>query len=562
MRLKKYMLYASLITGVFSSCSDNWDEHYTQNETDVVNTTITVVNESLSNYLAKENSLASTYQLLNKTGIIDKMAEKNLSYTILAVENGDLKSNRDGDVSSEDLYTAQTYISDVTLAPSSIPNVKKLQMWSGKYLDVILATAEDNQSIISFNNATVTKIIKLNNGYLYVIDQAISAPRPLNEIIESLGDDYSIFRDMVLSKCQRIFEKDKSPAIDIDQTGNTVYDSVFSIKASYFEAKGLDIMSENINATMLIPSNEVINEALNNAHERLAKWELQREDSIIRNWIVQVCFFNKTYTKEDFENTTDLNSIFHVNNSTNSVPVTWRTTVQEVDLEHPINMSNGTAYYITKMKIPTNVLVYRLKDRFESYEKLTDEEKAIYFASENLAYSKTDTPVAAWSGWPQAGYPKLGNTVVLFKLADTSLSGQKFSMDLIPYQYTSDGTNHKVSSYKIPAGTYKVSMGFKDSMKPNSITISINGQVLVNNASLKYSSYHFDRQGGGYPEGFDKNNGTKNAAKYDMDGTVIGNITIEEDGKPIVIHIEGIGDKSNDVLILHHWTLKPTADCY
>ena len=556
------MLYASLITGVLSSCSDNWDEHYTQNETDVVNTTITVVNESLSNYLAKENSLASTYQLLNKTGIIDKMAEKSLSYTILAVESGNLKSNRDGDVSSEDLYTAQTYISDVTLAPSSIPNVKKLQMWSGKYLDVILATAEDNQSIISFNNATVTKIIKLNNGYLYVIDQAISAPRPLNEIIESLGDDYSIFRDMVLSKCQRIFEKDKSPAIDIDQTGNTDYESVFSIKASYFEAKGLHIMSENINATMLIPSNEVINEALNNAHERLAKWELQREDSIIRNWIVQVCFFNKTYTKEDFENTTDLNSIFHVNNSVNSVPVTWRTTVQEVNLDHPINMSNGTAYYITKMKIPTNVLVYRLKDRFESYEKLTDEEKAIYFASENLAYSKTDTPVAPWSGWPQAGYPKLGNTVVYFKLADTSLSGQKFSMDLTPYQYTSDGTNHKVSSYKIPAGTYKVSMGFKDSMKPNNITISINGQVLVNNASLKYSSYHYDRQGGGLPEGFDKNNGTKNAAKYDMDGTVIGTITIEEDGKPIVIHIEGTGDKSNDVLFFHHWTLKPTADCY
>lgn len=556
-KMKIYVLYIVIIVGMLSSCSDQWDEHYTQNDTKIESNEIVVISESLNDYLAKETSLASTYQMLNNAGLIEKMAKKNLSYTILAIEDGTLKANRE--VSNNDLYTAQTYVSDVTLAPSSIPNVNKLQMWNGKFLDVNLTTTEDNKNIITFNNATVTKIIKLNNGYLYIIDQAINAPRPLSEVIENLGENYSIFRELVLSKCERIFEKDKSPTIDIDQTGNTVYDSVFSIRAPYFEAKGLDIMSENISATVLIPSNQIITDAMNNAHERLAKWELQREDSIIRNWIVNVCFFNKVYTKEDFENTTDLNSIFHVNNSYNSVPITWRTTVQEVDLEHPINMSNGIAYYVTKMKIPTNVLVYRLKDKFESYEKLSDKEKATYFAGKNLAFSKTKEEVAPWSGWPQAGFPKLGNTVVYFKLADTSVSGQSFSMDLTPFKYISDGTKYEVKPYKIPAGTYKVSMGFKDSMK-SKITISINGNKLKDISSFK--SYHYDRQGGNSPEGFDKNNGTKNASKYDLDGTVIGTITIEEDGQPIIIHIEGTGDKSNDVLILHHWTLKPTADCY
>ena len=42
-------------------------------------------------------------------------------------------------------------------------------------------------------------------------------------------------------------------------------------------------MSENVTATMLIPSNEVINDALTTARQKLTEWGLEREDSIIRN---------------------------------------------------------------------------------------------------------------------------------------------------------------------------------------------------------------------------------------------------------------------------------------
>ena len=125
-------------------------------------------------------------------------------------------------------------------------------------------------------------------------------------------------------------------------------------------------MSENVTATMLIPSNEVINDALTTARQKLTEWGLEREDSIIRNWVFQAAFFNKKYTKLDFEENEDLKSVFSKQ---------WRTTVQEVDLDHPVNMSNGTAYYVKKMKIPTNVLIYRLKDHFYYYEKMTALEK-------------------------------------------------------------------------------------------------------------------------------------------------------------------------------------------
>ena len=47
---------------------------------------------------------------------------------------------------------------------------------------------------------------------------------------------------------------------------------------------------------------------------------------------------------------------------------------------------------------------------------------------------------------------------------------------------------------------------------------------MLNNAS----AYHYDRAGGGYPEGIDEAvaQGFKNKSKYDRDGGAVGTVTI------------------------------------
>lgn len=75
----------------------------------------------------------------------------------------------------------------------------------------------------------------MTNGYLYLLDQAINAPRSMYEIIENLGEDYSIFREMILSRNVLTFDRDASKVVGVDNTGNTVYDSVFTVRAPYFE---------------------------------------------------------------------------------------------------------------------------------------------------------------------------------------------------------------------------------------------------------------------------------------------------------------------------------------
>ena len=104
MKARKYILGVALIGLIGSGCTNTWDEHYAQNASTVNNTEISIVNESLTDYLAQESSLSNMYQLFNETGMVDQLLAKEQMYTILAVESSIA-------VGDDPIYTAQTYIS-------------------------------------------------------------------------------------------------------------------------------------------------------------------------------------------------------------------------------------------------------------------------------------------------------------------------------------------------------------------------------------------------------------------------------------------------------------------
>ncbi len=558
MKARKYILGIALIGLIGSGCTDTWDEHYATNTGTVNNTEISVVNESLTDYLAQESSLSDMYRLFNETGMVERLLAKEQMYTILAVESG---------VAAEDdpIYTAQTYISDASISPSNLKDGDRLLMWNGKYLDITKTDGEENiarsnTSGIQFNNATVTRVVKLTNGYLYLLDQAIHAPRSMYELIENLGADYSIFRDMILSRNVSVFDKEASKVVGVDHTGNTVYDSVFTVKAPYFEKVKFDIMSENLSATMLIPSNDVINKALKEAQDKLKEWNMVREDSILKNWIFQSAFFNETYSKADFESNEDLTSVFDKQ---------WRTTVQKVDLDRPIDMSNGVAYYVTDMKIPTNVLIYRLKELFRNYEYLTAGDKETYFKTTNLSFNKIGKDEANCGGWAALGFPTIHYDVLYLNLTDAA--NQTYTLDYTPFRGETVEGRYVATPYKIPPGTYKLNMGFRQKKDLGAIAVSIikNGEEIpvatlsqskLNNAS----AYHYDRSGGGYPEGIEAAvaQGFKNKSRYDRDGGSVGTVTIPGDeASEITIRLRGSGSNLKEAA-LYHWCLRPTEDCY
>ena len=78
----------------------------------------------------------------------------------------------------------------------------------------------------------------MNNGYVYELDNIIVTPKSLLETIEGLSDQYSIFKNAILSRNVKTFDRNNSLSIGVDESGNTVYDSVFTVKNPYFLDKG------------------------------------------------------------------------------------------------------------------------------------------------------------------------------------------------------------------------------------------------------------------------------------------------------------------------------------
>lgn len=546
MKTIKYILSSILLISGIYACNDDWDSHYSQEEQVVNNVNITVVNKSAVDYLQSQPELSTMYQLFSETGVLDEMIEKDLLFTILVVNDDNALSR--AVVTDDRTFLAKSHISDISLSPSNLSDGQRVLMWNRKYINVSKVENEDNATSISFNGIAVKKITKVNNGYVYEIEDYVETPKSLYELIEGLGDDYSIFREMIMERNQLTFDKEASKIIGVDETGSNVYDSIFIVTNPYFEAQGFNMMSESLSATVLIPSNEVVNRALTVARQNLQEWGMLREDSILENWTFQSVFFDKKLSKSDFEANIDLNSIFSKQ---------WRTTVQQVDLENPVSLSNGVAYYVTDMKIPTNVLIYRVKDYMRWYEYLSEEEKALYFDNENLTFDKMETKVSEWSGWPGV-FPNIINRVVRFKTTDAAI--KEYTLNFTAFSY--DEKNKVTTPYKIPPGEYDLCLGFEQKMG-HDVEVSFKGEYVgtVTASQLTKTDFHYDRGGQGYPEGYDVNKATdKKKTNYDRDGGKVGVITIEgTEPVNVVIKFHGINASK---CCFHHWCLRPTKNCY
>lgn len=560
----KYIIASVVVSIGLCACSDDWNSHYSKQETVVENMNIQLVDKSVSEFLQNESEYQDMYKLFEETGVIETVKEKELLYTMMVVNNG-----KDIDVETDKTFLAQSHVTDAYLSPSSLQDGQRLLMWNGKYVNVSKPEVDATRSSVQeiyFNGAKVKRIIQTNNAFIYELEEYINTPKSLMEYLETLPDEnYSIFKQMVLARTEKKFDKSSSTPIGIDKTGNTVYDSVFTVQSQYFKDKKLDIYDEAIHATLLVPNNDLITKALNDAHAKLEKWGLQREDSILENWIFQTAFFKEQYEKEVFEdeNKIDLYSIFDQQ---------WRTTVNKVDLNNPIQLSNGVAYKVTSLKIPTNkILIWRFKERFETLDQLTEDQiKEFYYPDykyigqydkdfgENIKLNRVKFNCFPSPGYyqPYPNWPKLQYGILILNARDATKPGIfKFKC----YQMADDPsspTGKTPKSYLFPPGEYTFYMGFHGAHSKVDATFYINGKEIAKMTKSQISGINFDRGGGGYNELYHHNN-------YDRDGgEICKSFTIPE-GDPIEIEVTielPIGTTASMEPLC--WCFRPTENNY
>ncbi|MBQ4223581.1 MAG: hypothetical protein II674_07070, partial [Prevotella sp.] len=313
-----------LALGIAAACSELEDDnHYGNSDTVISNNELKIVNISSAEYIKSRSDLSSMDQLFQAQGIYEELQKKGQLSTMLVVTNDHFKSPEE-----KTEFVTRSHVSDISISPANLEDGTRLMMWHGKYVNVAIDSIGLQGNIIDhilFNNGAVKEVVKTTTGYIYVISEMIETPTSLYDFINDLGDDYSIFREMVLASGGKEFDRANSKAIGVNDQGNTVYDSVFIYRNTFFENVNFDMNSESLTATMLLPSNNIINDALADAHQRLDAWEMTRSDSIMKDWILKTSFFARRYTSAQMQTTEeqDLKSIFGTQ---------WRTNVQQVDV--------------------------------------------------------------------------------------------------------------------------------------------------------------------------------------------------------------------------------------
>jgi len=594
MKQKKLINYicCCFMLVVALSCDSKWEEHYAA--ATYKNATLEIYPEDAQSYIRNQGNLSEMDSIFNNNSIYSKLS-KDHTYTILVYTNDKLEANRLGDLNQFANYC----ISDVSFSPAQLKNGMGLRMRLGK--NIWVSVKNDSLYIDDYK---VIKTVKATNAYIYYVGNVVPVRASINDFLSSLGSDYSIFKALVRKQEEIYFDKENSNPKGVDNMGNTIYDSIITVRNKLMDRytpEGLpywDMRSEDYLSTMLIPSNRVIYQAIQKAIECIPKYlgrEATAQDTTkFQEWIVKSCFLNKRLNKEDLSRTNDITCVGgSVRNQEDEKKfddidaAMWRTSVQKVDTNNPVTLSNGTAYFVNYLKIPNNIIIYRLKAKFyELWGAMTDVQKAQYFQwdhwIEPLIVNNAQSEFTLSAGLPTMYYHVL-----------TAIPDAAAKVDSLPCRVTYQGllynsVTKKISVANVPAGEYYLRMGFKHSLM-YSISIYFNDSLLVRDMVLhaQGSNFHFDRgsvstmdyygsMAIGYPENFNWKEWFAKDIKsvaYDTDGYQVAIVNVPKEGG-FKITIESSDDSylydptagrgKNNVtqLMMYHWCLRPTGNNY
>lgn len=595
-----YLLAFSAVM-LLGACSELSDKDYFKNiETTVNSDELVVVDMSSEEYLSKEPEYSSINELFKSHGIFTALEQKNQLSTMLVVENSDFQAPAGKEAEIDNAVKA--HVSDIAVSPANLKtegNNMRIMMWHGKYINVDLDDAARNEGKIAghimFGTSAVKKVVKTNSGYIYVLSSLLNIPKSIYDYITNLDDNYSILRDSILASGTKEFDKKNSKPIGVNDEGNTVYDSVFIYKNTHFLEKNFDLSSESLTATLLLTSNAVVEEAIADAKVRLQKWGLWDEwnaerqynfEYTMRHWIMDAAFFDKKLTPETLLSKDEENDML-----TSIFSKYWKTSVQQIN-PTPIELSNGIAYQVTRLHIPNNVLIWRLKEDFSIYEFCSAEQKESFFQMLNMQFKACTTAVAAWTPlqgvWPKhecrtldltVGDDASGDWQLVFTPCKRIFETYPTRMEMVKKDWLkSNLTVTGIKPFPIPPGKYTLSFGskqnqnmeitFKVRVKGSTDVVAVSDPITLGSTT----TFHYDRNPGNFIEGYDPStenlSTNKKAGNYDTDGgTVISELEIPDvkgDGSPVEITIEIASPtwNGNTTMVFNHWCLRPTKDNY
>lgn len=533
--MKKTYLYILFILSVlFTGCNDKWDDYYHKDNSD----SEIELSQTILEFLQTHPEYSAYTDKLKSTGLISELS-KDQQITLWVVDNDHMEATGADD---DDLYRMKYHINNLPFIRSDLKNGLRIRSLNGIYFQVI-----ENGDNLYVNSSEIVKSYKLKDGVVHVIDRLMKSRINMYDFLKELDDDYSMIRDSIFTYNVQLFDKANSTPVGVDKTGNTIYDSVFYVYNPIFDK--VEFNSEFKQFTVFVPSNKVIKDCfktMEGQYEKMGKTVTKSDSILAYTWLKEAMFYNGT----------DLD--FMEKDITSSFNRVWRTTVQQLESNEPVELSNGLLYYVKKVKIPNNVIITRVKSLVEYWQY----QDAIYPDPADLYTFKglVGTPsILTDAATPK---PSVMPNYLCLNMSGDKASAEEFSVEFPPLEKYDDNGKTKVRVMQVPAGEYNLYMGFRSSGHPY-VNVYFNGR-LVNkgvNASLS-TPWNFDRVTETEKDR-DKVNGT---AKWDGLGGTVGVVNVDGDGMAsfrIKVEFEKLQSASaNKRFAIFHWALKPTDNNY
>ena len=635
MRYVKYCLLMLPVLALLQACRADWNSHYDE-AVPTSTLTVEVCTDQTSDWLGRQASLSALRERIAESSLMEALGEGR-HCTLIVCEDEAFRAAGE-DVLSNALLAAN-HVSAVAVPPSRLTEGYGVYTYSGKNLWV---TCQGDD--IFLNGIRVERAVRTANGYVYYVESPIPVQPSVYEYIQSLGDDYSLFKSFVAEFEEYYFDADASTPAGVDDMGNTLYaDSVIAVRNTLMDRYTEDglpswnMHSESYQSTLFLPDNQLLRTAYQRALDSIPLWlnrSVTAADSLkFRQWIVSSCFVDRRLAADEVAPSVpgqfecvggyvrEVDQATDTEEFTACTAAWWKPSVQQVDVDHPVSLSNGTAYRLTSYKIPNHVVIWRVKARLYQVWAALDPARSGWDATAR-------TPIdSGYFRWNRCMDPlQISDAQSAFELSSTlptiyyhvltavptveaRQNGLPVSVDYDGLLYNADEPNtFGLSEVHLPAGEYYLRMGFKHSLT-YSISIYFCGadeefgddNRLVEDMSLVAtgSNFHFDRGGAmegldfygsesiGYPEYFDWRwwydqdpEQYQKASAYDTDGYEVAVVTLKKPGNfKIKIESNDVAGLYNDSygddistnirtknnllqLMMYHWCLRPTSNNY
>ncbi|MDR1756646.1 MAG: fasciclin domain-containing protein [Culturomica sp.] len=352
--MKKIGLTGVIVSllALFVACEDNWNDHY-QN---TGSSEGSVTDQKIGEWLASQPEFSEFSELMKETGM-DLELNKDQVLTCWAVKDGDM-TDIAGKTEVEKEQLAKHHINYVAIYSSKFEDGKLIKTLAGKNLYVTWdATAQEY--LMDGHKLTGTQMCA--NGVVHVLEKNLEPRLNIYEYVSRLGDDYSMFRDSLLSFTERIFRPDLSFPLGVDEYGNTVYDSIFRDESIFSF-----LWDENTNYTLFVPDNAVYQatwQEIINLYSNVYNSSLYERDSLrIYNWIMSAVAMEGRIT--DYATAGNLESFLGEQE--------WRSDIQQVDQDRMMLMSNGVVHQLTYLHVPNYLLLQSLTSIPSIYKDVWD----------------------------------------------------------------------------------------------------------------------------------------------------------------------------------------------